>query len=53
LNIIYLSIYLRFKLKFVKGQLASDEIDLDNFSAPSSPIKLYLKIRKEKISKAK
>jgi hypothetical protein len=41
----YLFIYYRFKLKLVKGQLARDEILLDTYSTPFSPILLYLKIR--------
>jgi hypothetical protein len=34
-------------MKIVKGQLARDEIPLDNSSAPFFPILLLLKIRKE------
>jgi hypothetical protein len=51
LYIKYLYIYYRSKLKLIKGQLARDEIPLDNSQAPFSPISLYLKIRKEKIQK--
>jgi hypothetical protein len=48
----YLFIYLRFKLKLVKGQLlARDEIPLVTSSAPFSPILLPLKIIKEIIQK--
>jgi hypothetical protein len=48
----YLFIYLRFKLKLVKGQLlARDEIPLDTSSAPFSSILLPLKIIKEIIQK--
>jgi hypothetical protein len=40
-------------LKLFKGHLSRDEIDLDNFSTPLSPILLSLKFRKEKNSKTK
>jgi hypothetical protein len=49
LNIKYLFIYIRSKLKLVKGQLASYKILLDTSSAPFSPIEFLLKIRKEKV----
>jgi hypothetical protein len=51
LHIKYIFIYYRFNLKLAKGQLARDEIPLDIYSAPLSPISLLLKIRKEKIQK--
>jgi hypothetical protein len=38
-----LFIDIRFNLKLVKGQLAKDEIPLDNSSAPLSPILFQLK----------
>jgi hypothetical protein len=47
----YLFIYLRFRLKLLKGQLARDEIPLIKYSAPFSPILFQLKIKKEKIQK--
>jgi hypothetical protein len=43
LDIKYLFIYERIKLKLVKGQLARVEIPLDTSSAPFSPILLLLK----------
>jgi hypothetical protein len=53
LDIKYLFIYERIKLKLVKGQLARIEIPLDTSSAPLSPISLSLKSRKAKIQKSK
>jgi hypothetical protein len=47
----YLFIYLRFRLKLLKGQLARDEIPLIKYSTPFSPILFQLKIKKEKIQK--
>jgi hypothetical protein len=47
----YLFIYLRFRLKLLKGQLARDEIPLIKYSAPFSPILFQLKIKKEKNQK--
>jgi hypothetical protein len=48
LNVKYLFIYNRSKLKLVIGQLARDEIPLDTSSAPFSPILFPLKIKKKK-----
>jgi hypothetical protein len=45
----YIFIYHRSKMKLVKGHLARDEILLVTFIAPFFPIKLLLKISKEKI----
>jgi hypothetical protein len=51
LDLKYLFIYTRFKLKLVKGQLARDKIPLVTYSVPFSPILLLLKISIEKIQK--
>jgi hypothetical protein len=45
LYIKYLYIYYRSKLKLVKGQFAREEILLDTYSAPFSPILFQLNIR--------
>jgi hypothetical protein len=47
----FIFIYDRSKIKLIKGQLARNEIPLDNSSAPLSSIRLSLKIWKENIQK--